>query len=292
MTTLSDALIQAQRYWEAKGPSSRMMPIRARACADALPKSQRLELLGPSEATKVLTRLHQTKSKGSVPVYYAAFKRAVELAGGDTRGWPSAGSAPRKCREPLSEEDLDRLAEALKGYSGTYSKEHWSPSRYDIIRETPTAYLLRCGGWETYDLLELLRGTGLRVEREALSSTSLDWIPDKRLLKVKGKGDHERIIPVERPQTIELLNSPGRLQKMRRLSYSGHLKRWQVAIARLRLTSMKPTPHAVRHYYATRAYARSGRDLRLVQELLGHADISTTARYLGVNPEELRKAVS
>jgi integrase len=277
MTTLSDALIQAQRYWEAKGPSSRMMPIRARACADALPKSQRLELLGPSEATKVLTRLHQTKSKGSVPVYYAAFKRAVELAGGDTRGWPSAGSAPRKCREPLSEEDLDRLAEALKGYNG----DIWG-------------WELRCarGGWETYDLLELLRGTGLRIEREALSGESLAWRPETKTLKVKGKGDHERIIPVERSQTIELLNSPGRLQKMRRLSYSGHLKRWQVAIARLRLTSMKPTPHAVRHYYATRAYARSGRDLRLVQELLGHADISTTARYLGVNPEELRQAVS
>jgi site-specific recombinase XerD len=99
------------------------------------------------------------------------------------------------------------------------------------------------------------------------------------------------VIPVERLETIELLNNPERIKRMRKLSYSGHLKRWQLAVERLRITSLKPTPHAVRHYYATRAYERSGRNLRVVQELLGHSDINTTARYLGVDLEELRNAV-
>jgi integrase len=259
--TILQALDQARTYWEAKGPSSRMMSIRANACASVLGMRTKLDKLGPSEATKVLTHLHRTKGKGSVPVYYAAFKRAVEMAGGDTRGWPRAGSAPRKCREPLSEADLDALAGELVGY-------------------------------ETCDLLELLRGTGLRVEREALNGEALRWDPSRKLLHVTGKGSHERVIPVERPEAVALLNSPERMSAVRRLGYGGHLKRWNLALSRLRVESLKPTPHAVRHYYATRAYAKSGHNLRVVQELLGHADINTTARYLGVNPDDMRLAVA
>lgn len=282
MTTLAHAIDVATRYWEAKGPSSRMMPIRATACASVLGGKQRVELIGPAEATKVLTHLHRTKGKGSVPVYYAAFKRAVEMAGGDTKGWPKAGSAPRKCREPLSETDLDALAGMLEGYS------HRTP----LVSGHAGEKIQRCGGWETHDLLELLRGTGLRVEREALNGEALRWDPSRKLLHVTGKGSHERMIPVERPETVALLSDPERMRAVRRLGYTGHLKRWNLALSRLKVESLKPTPHAVRHYYATRAYARSGHNLRAVQELLGHADINTTARYLGVNPDDMRSAVA
>lgn len=266
--TLSDALNTATSYWAAKGPSSRMMSIRAQECAKPLGLRTPLSKLDKQHGAKVLTHLRTTgKSKGSIQAYYAAFKRAVELAGGDTKGWPRADTPPRKCREPLSIMDMARLTEALGGRS--YSAD----------------------GWETHDLLELLRGTGMRVEREALHSTAWTWDPEAKLLRVTGKGGHERVIPVGRPETLALLNDPERLRAMRKLSYSGHLKRWQLAVERLRITSLKPTPHAVRHYYATRAYERSGRNLRVVQELLGHSDINTTARYLGVDLDELRRAV-
>lgn len=258
------ALAQARDYWDSKGPSSRMMPIRAQACATYLGPNMARKLavtdLTPSHATRILTSLHRTKGKGSVPVYFAAFKRAVEMAGGDTRNWPKAGQAPRRVREPLSEADLDRLAGSLNG-----------PTR---------------------DLLELLRGTGLRVEREALNGEALRWDNDRHLLHVTGKGGHERLLPVERLGTVELLNDPERLREMRRVSYSWHLKVWNAAVRYLRIESKKPTPHAVRHYYATAAYARSGHNLRAVQELLGHADINTTARYLGVDLDALRSAVA
>jgi site-specific recombinase XerD len=272
--TLSDALSTASSYWAAKGPSSRMMSIRAQECAKPLGLRTPLSKLDKQHGAKVLTHLRNTgKSKGSIQAYYAAFKRAVELAGGDTKGWPRADTPPRKCREPLSEVDLDRLAYALRGY----------------LHEEGG---LGASTWATHDLLELLRGTGMRVEREALNGDAWTWDPEAKLLRITGKGGHQRVVPVERLLTIDLLNDPKRLRAMRKLSYSGHLKRWQLAVERLRITSLKPTPHAVRHYYATRAYERSGRNLRVVQELLGHSDINTTARYLGVDLDELRRAVA
>jgi hypothetical protein len=90
-----------------------MMSIRANECAKALSLRTPLSKLSKADGGRVLTRLRNTgKSKGSIQAYYAAFKRAVELAGGDTKGWPRADTPPRKCREPLSEADMDRLAEA------------------------------------------------------------------------------------------------------------------------------------------------------------------------------------
>lgn len=269
------ALDKAKLYWEAKGQSSRMMSIRAQSCASALgynaARKRLVTDLGPGDGTTILTHLHRKQlSKGSIASYYAAFRRAVELSGGSCRDWPKPGTPPRRCREPLSEVDLRRLSKALEG---------WTEGG-----ET--------GGWETHGLLQLLWGTGLRVDVEALRSDALEWRPESRTLKVTGKGGHERVIPVERPETIALLNDPERLKAMRGISYSWHLKKWMDRVDKLGIASLKPTPHAVRHYYATRAYAKSGRNLKVVQELLGHADISTTARYLGVDVETMRSAVT
>ena len=75
---------------------------------------------------------------------------------------------------------------------------------------------------------------------------------------------------------------------MRCISYEGHLKRWQRGVGLARITSKLPTPHAVRHLYATEAYARC-RDLTIVRDLLGHADINTTARYIGVDMAALAR---
>lgn len=288
--TLGEALQTAHSYWEAKGPSSRMMAIRANACAEAIGCKTKLDALTRSHGAKVLTALRiGGKSKGSIAAYYAAFRRAIELGGGNCRDWPKADTPPRRSREPFSEADLERLAVALEGRAYWFADP--SPSSFVIQTRKDGTGLCRCGGWETHDLLELLRGTGMRVEVEALRTDAWQWNSERKTLHITGKGGHERTIPVERPETVALLNSPERVKRIRKLSYSGHLKRWNLAVERLHISTAMPTPHAVRHYYATRAYAQSGKDLKLVQELLGHADISTTARYLGVDIEAGRGAV-
>jgi integrase/recombinase XerC len=136
----------------------------------------------------------------------------------------------------------------------------------------------------------LLKGAGLRVDVEALdwNALSLHPSPSGSLLEVTGKGGHTRFIPVG-PEVEALVKDTPRLIAVRKLSYDGHLKRWNRGKAELGLPK-EATPHAVRHWYATTAYRRSGKDLRAVQELLGHADVSTTAGYVGADMEGLRNA--
>lgn len=288
--TIPEALTLAAAYWESKGPSSRMMSIRARKCADLGGLEKRLlAKLCRADGTKVLTGLHEAGlSKGSIAAYYAAFRRALDLAGVSTKDWPKAGTPPRRVRDPLSEEDIDRLSQELASQRvARYGRYAYSGGRMGEFQ----------AGKQTVDLLELLRGTGMRVDVEALSFTSWEWSPEEKTLKITGKGGHERVIPVERPGTIELLGDKDRLDRLRRLSYSGHMKRWDLALKSLEkkdagIKSRRPTPHAVRHHYATRAYEASGRDLAVVQALLGHADINTTAGYIGLQVEDLRRAVA
>jgi site-specific recombinase XerD len=263
MTTLQEALSRAQTYWEAKGASSRMLPIRARRCAALLKADlSRPPATDPATGTQLLTALATDGlCKSSQGSYYAAYRRALSLSGIPTFGWPKGPSAPRRVRDHLTGEDLDRLA----------------------------AYFIAKGEPETRDLLEVLRGTGMRVEVEAL-----DWdaarLQFANCLTITGKGGHERVVPTNHNTSALLLHSD-RMAAMRRLSYSAHLKRWNAAVKALGITSRRPTPHAVRHHYATEAYRKSGRNLRAVQELLGHADPATTARYIGVDMAELREAV-
>lgn len=65
------------------------------------------------------------------------------------------------------------------------------------------------------------------------------------------------------------------------MPYKTHLKRWNVVRGRLNLKGLA-TPHSLRHKYATEALDRSGGNLRLVQELLGHSNPATTAIYTHV----------
>lgn len=287
--TVGDALAIATRYWEAKGPSSRAMPIRAKRVASIIGEERELDSLGAVDGTFILTELSKPHgerhrlsdtlgpvrplsalSTQSQATYYAAFTRALNLAGVSTDRWPSGPTPPRRVREPLSEADLDALH----------------------------AHFLAVGHGETATLLSVLRGTGMRVEVEALSWTAwvlLGWNPaapppPEPRLQITGKGGHQRVIPITL-DTQGLLCSKLLTDAMRRLSYSGHLKRWNRAVKHLGIKSKLPTPHAVRHYYATRAYERSGKNLVAVQLLLGHADPGTTARYIGVDMGVLRDAL-
>jgi integrase/recombinase XerD len=261
VTSLADCLTQATHYWETKR-SSGVMVMRAQACVDILGAKRKADKLTVSDAIHVLAGLKQRGlSQGSQASYYAAFRRMLALSGVSTIGWPSGAIPPRRSREPLDKEAVRRVYLELDAK----------------------------GELETRHLLTVLQATGMRVDVEALSFTA--WEPlDGKLLKVTGKGGHERTIPITSSEAWAILTDPEKANPMRRLSYSAHRKRWKKAVDRAGIASKLPTPHAIRHYYATQAYARC-KDIRIVQELLGHSDIGTTARYIGADMSQLRAAV-
>lgn len=146
-------------------------------------------------------------------------------------------------------------------------------------------------------ILELLYGTGIRCsELVGLDLGDVDL--QARTVRVLGKGSKERIVPFGHP-ALGALNAylPARLQAKPRSpavfinARGGRLTdRWvrrivthrvqQVAIAR------RLSPHSLRHSFATHLLER-GADLRSIQELLGHASLSTTQRYTHVNARHI-----
>ena len=153
-------------------------------------------------------------------------------------------------------------------------------------------------------LLELLYGSGLRVaEARGLDVADLD--PYSRTVRVRGKGGKERLVPL----TAASLESLESLLAVRGLAPgpgpSGHRAvfvnarggrlsvRTMHRIARRRLPASGErggaSPHALRHSFATHLLD-GGADLRAVQELLGHARLSTTAVYTHVTRARLREA--
>ena len=147
-------------------------------------------------------------------------------------------------------------------------------------------------------VLLLLYGSGLRIS-EALSLTTADApTADRDVLRITGKGGKERIVPVL-PVTIAAIERYRQLCPYR-LDPDGALFRGakggplsprliQLAIARARAALGLPetaTPHALRHSFATHLLS-AGADLRQIQELLGHASLSTTQIYTEVDRERL-----
>ena len=145
-------------------------------------------------------------------------------------------------------------------------------------------------------VLALLYGCGLRIA-EALSLHRKD-MPSGDSLTVTGKGNKTRMVPVL-PQVARLIADYVALCPLD-LPADGPLfvgarggpltaRVVQLAMARLRGALGLPgsaTPHALRHSFATHLLARGG-DLRAIQELLGHASLSTTQIYTAVDDERL-----
>jgi integrase/recombinase XerC len=145
-------------------------------------------------------------------------------------------------------------------------------------------------------LLTLLWGCGLRIS-EALSLTGAD-APLGDQLRITGKGAKMRIVPVL-PQVAEAVDAYLRAVPVRpiageplfRADRGGPLRPRQAQAmlqalrARLGLADTA-TPHALRHAFATHLLG-SGADLRSIQELLGHASLSTTQRYTAVDSARL-----
>jgi integrase/recombinase XerD len=155
--------------------------------------------------------------------------------------------------------------------------------------------------WRDRALLELGYGAGLRVS-ELCGLALTDLLLAENLVRVFGKGGKERLVPIGRtvigavsvylhqlrPELDRgasggrvLLNARGR--PLSRVGAWGIVKR-AAARADIRKTV---TPHTLRHSFATHLL-EGGADLRAVQEMLGHADLSTTQIYTHVDREYLR----
>lgn len=148
-------------------------------------------------------------------------------------------------------------------------------------------------------VLTLLYGCGLRIS-EALSLKVKD-VPLPESLRILGKGSKTRIVPVL-PQVIEAVDDYVHLcpwplegeQALFRARRGGPLsaRHMQATVQKLRGRLGLPasaTPHALRHSFATHLLG-AGADLRSIQELLGHASLTTTQKYTQVDAEALLRA--
>ena len=180
---------------------------------------------------------------------------------------------PRSVPKPLSE------AEALETLSaiGDLHDEPWIADR-DIA------------------LMTLLYGCGLRIS-EALNLNRED-LPVGDTMVITGKGNKQRLAPVL-PVVLQAIDAyltscPFRLKKSDPLFVGARGKRLNPGVVQRQMRKVRAllglpasaTPHALRHSFATHLLAGGG-DLRTIQELLGHASLSTTQRYTEVDTARL-----
>ncbi len=154
------------------------------------------------------------------------------------------------------------------------------------------------GGLVAVAALELLYATGLRVS-ELLSLQRAALASGAAMLAVRGKGGRERLVPLgdaARDAAAAMIGAtagpflfPGRnpARAMTRQGFALLLK--PVALA-AGIDPARVSPHVLRHSFASHMLAR-GADLRSLQMLLGHADISSTQIYTHVQPERLQHLV-
>ncbi|MGE3149508.1 MAG: site-specific tyrosine recombinase XerD [Pseudorhodoplanes sp.] len=153
-------------------------------------------------------------------------------------------------------------------------------------------------------LLEVLYATGLRVS-ELVALPAAAARRDARFLTVRGKGDKERIVPLNDSAKAAMaaylaLRKESGMADSKWLfpsfGESGHLTRQHFArelkglAAACGLKTARVSPHVLRHAFASHLL-QNGADLRVVQTLLGHADISTTQIYTHVLQERLKGLV-
>ena len=155
--------------------------------------------------------------------------------------------------------------------------------------------------WRDRALLELAYGAGLRVS-ELCGLGLSDLVLEEGLVRVLGKGSKERLVPIGRGvigivsvylhtlrPSLDRGRSKGRLLLNARGEPLSRVGAWGVvkqAAERAGITK-RVTPHTLRHSFATHLL-EGGADLRAVQEMLGHADLSTTQIYTHVDREYLR----
>lgn len=156
-------------------------------------------------------------------------------------------------------------------------------------------------GWRDRALLELGYGAGVRVS-ELCSLGLTDLLLPEQLVRVFGKGGKERLVPLGRTvigavsvylhtlrPTLDRGRSGGRVLLNARGEPLSRVGAWGIVRRAARRAGIRKrvTPHTLRHSFATHLL-EGGADLRAVQEMLGHADLSTTQIYTHVDREYLR----
>jgi integrase/recombinase XerC len=179
----------------------------------------------------------------------------------------------RKLPRPLSEDAAERIIEDV----ADFARQDWIGARDRAV-------------------LTLLYGSGLRIS-EALGLTGLSF-PLPEVLRIRGKGGKERLVPVlpvARQAVADYVRQcPFPVERdaaLFRGARGGPLNPRLVAKvmeqARMGLgLPASATPHALRHSFATHLLSAGG-DLRAIQELLGHASLSTTQAYTAVDAARL-----
>ena len=194
----------------------------------------------------------------------------------------------RSLPKVLSIDDVDRLLAVAKE-----AAENGEGSPAERLR----AARMHC-------LLEFLYASGLRVSELVALPKAAARTKD-RFLVIRGKGGRERLVPLTDAARdaaraylalLERQNRAGGPWLFPSDSEAGHLTRQafardlKVAAAAAGLRADKISPHVLRHAFASHLL-QNGADLRIVQELLGHADISTTQIYTHVLDDRLKSMV-
>jgi integrase/recombinase XerD len=184
-------------------------------------------------------------------------------------------------------------------------------SRAKALADAPEASVLqRLRAMRLYCLLEVLYATGLRVsELVALPASAARR--DARMIIVRGKGNKERLVPLNEPSRVAMADYLAAMEALKQekkknaasskwlfpsFGESGHLTRQHFArdlkelAAAAGLAPRLVSPHVLRHAFASHLL-HNGADLRIVQTLLGHTDISTTQIYTHVVEERLKSLV-
>ncbi|MEO4043789.1 tyrosine recombinase XerC [Hoeflea sp. CAU 1731] len=201
-------------------------------------------------------------------------RRLVNAAGVNAMRAPRQ---PKSLPRPMT----DAQAVALTEFDSQLAEEPWVAARNAAV-------------------MTLLYGCGLRIS-EALALTPSDLTADKTSLSVTGKGGKTRIVPlleVAREAVADYSRlCPWTLETDAPLFRGVRGGALQPAIIQKEMRKMRSalglpdsaTPHALRHSFATHLLAGGG-DLRSIQELLGHASLSTTQIYTGVDTARLLDA--
>ncbi|MFI5258507.1 MAG: site-specific tyrosine recombinase [Candidatus Limnocylindrales bacterium] len=235
---------------------------------------------GPGHGRRSALRPTSLRRRAASIRGFYRFCYAEGLIEADLAGRFDLPRQPRLLPEVLSIEEVERLLE----------------SRTD---DTPA-------GIRDRTLLELLYASGLRIS-EAVGLDSDDIDLTTALVRVVGKGDRERQVPVGEVAVAWILRyvaevRPAWLEKWtgdRRhggplfLSVRGERldrrRAWEMLVAAARAIGLKEgiSPHTLRHSFATHLL-EGGADLRIVQELLGHASINTTQLYTHLTGERIK----
>ncbi|HUF55875.1 MAG TPA: tyrosine recombinase [Thermohalobaculum sp.] len=242
--------------------------------------------------------LHALESEGRAPATRARRLSAIR------RFYRFALSEGWRGDDPAARIEGPRAGRKLPGTLETGEVERLLAEAARQAAAGPAGQRMLC-------LVEVLYATGLRVS-ELVALPLAAARGDPRMLHVRGKGGRERLVPLADPArralkawlglrdreeeaarkaglapSRHLFPARGRKGHMTRVGFYQALKG---LAARAGVDPSRVTPHRLRHAFATHLLA-NGADLRAIQQLLGHADVSTTEIYTHVLDERLRRLV-